>query len=82
MLFLITQTSFTWQKIAAKMRISTCLLHTKYLFVDIDKNAQEKKVSFHKVIQFSSDLGNLSLEKLWAGHNRVQTYTNKNWHDL
>lgn len=32
------------------MWISISFLHTKYLFVDIDKNAQEKKVSFHKVI--------------------------------
>lgn len=66
------------------MGISISLLHTKYLFVDIDKTAlvQEKNVSFHKVIEFSSDLGNLSLEKMWAGHNRAQTCTNNSWHDL
>lgn len=52
MLFLITQASFTWQKNASKMWISISSLHTKYLFVDIDKNAQvkKKKVSFHRAI--------------------------------
>lgn len=49
-LFLITQISFTWQNIAGKMGISISLLHTKYLFVDIDKTAlvQEKMLVFTK----------------------------------
>lgn len=53
-LFLITQINFTWQNTAVKMGIPVSLLHTKYLFVHIEKNTllQEKKYKTKKHEQY------------------------------